>query len=62
MKANRLLLGAALAVAALSIVGQDAHAQGKASFDRKGWVLLGQKQVDGKKDRDVIQVGRKKLP
>ena len=61
MKANRLLLAAALAAASLSIVSVDAHAQGKSGFDRKGWVLVGQKQVDGAKDRDVIQVGRKKL-
>jgi hypothetical protein len=55
MNANRLLLGAAL-VAALSIIAGNAHAQGKSSFDRKGWTLLGEKQVDGKKDHDVVRV------
>ena len=31
----------------------------KARWDRSGWVLLGEQDVQGKRDRDVINVGRR---
>ena len=58
MRRTTLLIALALPLAAALAPGRTAHAQ-KASWDRNGWVLLGQKAVNGKRDVDMIPVARK---
>jgi hypothetical protein len=44
--------------ASVEVYGRDTKKPKPAPFDPKGWTLLGSQSVDGKRDRDVIVVGK----
>lgn len=44
--------------ASVEVYGRDTKKSKPSPFDPKGWTLLGTQSVDGKRDRDVIAVGK----